>query len=238
MVIIQRWTHGIWSTCLWLNFQDILKFTVKPYRPPASRDHLSMETTWLCPNSAWCTIDIDLCKETTSLVRPLFLGPQVVTIDKFNTVYKHYHTYVWYKLIRRMTTHNSIESTILIVNEATLGPKHSCLHESKDYINHRENSSKKCLWNIIYIPAISCSKSLSQVAGWSTVAFIAQANTTGKVAIRTASWAIYSLQCTCIYTCIQGEIQKCSLSIHRVRKCMHSVLCILVHVSISTDFYI
>ena len=41
--------------------------TVKPaIRPLVSRDHLSIKTTWSCPNSA-CTIDYDLCKETTSL---------------------------------------------------------------------------------------------------------------------------------------------------------------------------
>ena len=40
-------------------------------RPLVSRDHLSIMTTWSCPNSA-CTIDSDLCKVTTSLLSPLF----------------------------------------------------------------------------------------------------------------------------------------------------------------------
>ena len=39
---------------------------------------LFIKTTWSCPINA-CTIDFDLCKETTSLLRPLFCGPEVVT---------------------------------------------------------------------------------------------------------------------------------------------------------------
>ena len=36
------------------------------------------------PNSACTIIDSDLCKETTSLLRPLFSGPEVVAIDSFH----------------------------------------------------------------------------------------------------------------------------------------------------------
>ena len=50
--------------------------TVKPVRPPVSRDHLSIKTTWCVP----IVLDSDLCKETTSLLRPLFGGPEVVAI--------------------------------------------------------------------------------------------------------------------------------------------------------------
>ena len=56
-------------------------------RPPVSRDHLSIKTTWLCPNSTCtCTIDFNLSKETTFLLRPLVCGPKVVAIDRFHCI--------------------------------------------------------------------------------------------------------------------------------------------------------
>ena len=57
--------------------------TVKPARPLVSRDHL--RPLGRVP-IVLCTIDSDLCKETTSLLRPLFCVPEVVATDRFHCI--------------------------------------------------------------------------------------------------------------------------------------------------------
>ena len=46
-------------------YQLYVHVSVKPDHLHPETMHLSIKTTWLCPNSA-CTLDFDLSKETTS----------------------------------------------------------------------------------------------------------------------------------------------------------------------------
>ncbi len=86
---------------------------------PAVNDHLSIKTTWSRPSSA-CTIDFDLCKETTSLLRPL----SVVAIDRFHHNIRKVQ--LWLLLV-------SMSDSMLLLPEVCNFVHHNCQEIIKLY---------------------------------------------------------------------------------------------------------